>query len=128
MSQRCGTCSTGPRCDRCRQYTAEAVARSRLKSRAAQIISVATPPRPDPWLLPDDDVLDQLAVQVAASGERKVRLTAAERLAAAILILAGRGTVRDVCVRLSLPVIVSEDDLCQISPQNSEKKSVPSAV
>lgn len=44
------------------------------------------------WLLPDDGIIDPVAVEIAAAGTRRVRLTAPERRAAAALILARGGT------------------------------------
>ena len=114
------------RCARCRKRTAEAVAKSRRKRRAKQIISKATDgARVDKTLLADDGLEDEVAVDIAVSGERRVRLTARERLLAAMAILKNGGTVRDVCVRLGLPAIVSED-LCRKTPRkNNGKNSVP---
>jgi len=42
--------------------------------------------------LPDDGIIDPVAVQIAASGTRAVALTPAERLLAAAAILARGGT------------------------------------
>ncbi len=47
---------------------------------------------PHPRLLPDDGIIDPVAVQVAASGTRAVALTPAERQLAAAAILARGGT------------------------------------
>ncbi|MGK5559192.1 hypothetical protein ACSNOI_47105, partial [Actinomadura kijaniata] len=47
---------------------------------------------PSPWLLPDDGIVDYIAVEIAASGHRPVRLTRTERLLAAALILAAGGS------------------------------------
>ena len=52
------------------------------------------------WLLPDDGIIDPVAVEITAAGTRRVRLTAAERGAAAALILARGGTVSDIAARL----------------------------
>lgn len=41
-----------------------------------------------PWVLPDDGIVDDVAVAVAAAGTRKVRLTPAEQRLAAVKILA----------------------------------------
>ena len=62
----------------------------------------ARPPRGDAWLLPDDGIIDPVAVRIAASGERRVALTAPERRAAAEIILAGGGTVATVAGRLCM--------------------------
>jgi hypothetical protein len=62
----------------------------------------ACPPRGDAWMLPDDGIIDPIAVEVAAKGERRVALTAPERRAAAEMILARGGTVRDIAERLCM--------------------------
>ena len=50
------------------------------------------PPATDPWLLPEDGIIDPVAVAVAARGQRRVALTGRERLlAAAAILAAGRG-------------------------------------
>lgn len=55
-----------------------------------------TAPAPPPrgrWLLPDDGIIDVLAVRIAASGTRPVALTWPERqIAAAVILAAGGGT------------------------------------
>lgn len=53
-----------------------------------------------PWLLPDDGIVDPVAVEITAAGTRRVRLTASERGAAAALIVARGGTVKDIAARL----------------------------
>lgn len=62
----------------------------------------ARAPRGDAWMLPDDGIIDPVAVEIAASGERRVRLTAPERRAAAELIVARGGTVRVIAERLCM--------------------------
>jgi hypothetical protein len=52
------------------------------------------------WLLPDDGIIDPVAVEVTAAGTRRVRLTVTERRFAAALILARGGTVNDIAARL----------------------------
>ena len=52
------------------------------------------------WLLPDDGIIDPVAVEIAAAGTRRVRLTGPERRVAAALILARGGTVNDIAARL----------------------------
>jgi hypothetical protein len=52
------------------------------------------------WVLPDDGVIDDLAVEIAASGARPVALTRAERQRAAALILARGGTPYVISERL----------------------------
>jgi hypothetical protein len=58
-----------------------------------------TLPRPR-WTLPDDGIIDQLAIEIAASGARPVALTRPERRLAAALILAAGGTPYVLCKRL----------------------------
>jgi len=62
----------------------------------------ADQPRSDAWMLPDDGIIDRVAVEIAAKGERRVKLTAPERRAAAELILARGGTVNDIAERLCM--------------------------
>lgn len=52
------------------------------------------------WLLPDDGIIDPVAVEIAAAGTRRVRLTLPERRFAAALILARGGTANDISARL----------------------------
>lgn len=52
------------------------------------------------WLLPDDGIVDLIAVEIAAAGTRPVALTRPERSAAAALILARGGTRADIIRRL----------------------------
>jgi hypothetical protein len=59
-------------------------------------------PQGDAWLLPDDGIIDPVAVGIAASGERRVCLTAPERHAAAVLILARGGTTAVIAERLCM--------------------------
>jgi hypothetical protein len=54
------------------------------------------------WLLPEDGIIDPVAVEIAASGTRRVRLTAAERRLAAALILARGGSPNDLARRLCM--------------------------
>jgi hypothetical protein len=56
----------------------------------------------DSWLLPDDGIIDPIAVEIAAKGERPIRLTAPERHAAAEIILARGGTSRIIAERLCM--------------------------
>jgi hypothetical protein len=68
---------------------------------AREVVFLAGPC--DAWLLPEDGVTDYTAVETAADGQRRVRLTMAERVAAASYILVSGGSVRNVCRRLGLP-------------------------
>ena len=54
------------------------------------------------WLLPEDGIIDPVAVEIAARGTRRVRLTARERRAAAALIVARGGTENDIAHRLGM--------------------------
>jgi hypothetical protein len=56
----------------------------------------------DRWLLPEDGIVDDIAVDIAARGERPVRLTPTERRLAAKRILAGGGNVVTVAIRLRI--------------------------
>jgi hypothetical protein len=56
----------------------------------------------DCWLLGSDGIHDPIAIEVAASGERLVRLCPTERLLAACKILARGGSVDDVRTRLGV--------------------------
>jgi hypothetical protein len=57
----------------------------------------------DCWLLPDDGIIDRIAVGIAVNGTRKVCLTWSERFLATERIKANGGTCEDVSERLSLP-------------------------
>ena len=54
------------------------------------------------WLLPDDGIIDPVAVEITAAGTRRVRLTVPERRATAALILARGGGVNDIAARLHI--------------------------
>jgi hypothetical protein len=62
----------------------------------------ACQPPGDAWMLPDDGIIDLVAVEIAAKGERRVALTAPERRAAAEMILARGGTVTVIADRLCM--------------------------
>ncbi len=64
----------------------------------------------DPWLLPDDAVVDDEAVWVASRGERLVKMTRTERLLAATQIIEAGGTVHEVCTYLALPRDLTVDE------------------
>jgi hypothetical protein len=53
-------------------------------------------------LLPDDGIIDPIAVEIAATGQRPVRLTAAERREAAARILAEGGSPWLISRRLKM--------------------------
>lgn len=56
-------------------------------------------------VLPDDQIVDEVAVQVAASGQRPVRLTATERELAAEQIMAGGGGPGVLAERLHMSTL-----------------------
>lgn len=60
-----------------------------------------TLPRPR-WTLPEDGIIDELAIEIAAKGIRPVALTRTERRLAAALILAAGGTPYLVSRRLHI--------------------------
>ena len=60
------------------------------------------PRQHSPWLLPEDGIVDPIAVELTVTGSRRVALTPGERRAAAALILAKGGTVNRVARRLHI--------------------------
>jgi hypothetical protein len=54
------------------------------------------------WVIPEDGIIDALAVKIAASGKRRVRLTRTERRLAAALIIARGGSAYQVHKRLGV--------------------------
>ena len=54
------------------------------------------------WLLPEDGVIDPVAIELAATGERSVALTESERRIAADLIIAAGGTPNLIAKRLHM--------------------------
>ena len=142
MSYHCADCPADGRCKRCRRKDTRRKARRRdghqhdlpkglAQEMAVEVIRLGTMPpadagqadaedadladRIDAWLLPEDGISDGHAVLIAIDGQRHVALTYSERVLAATVILAGRGTAKDVCVHLSLPHEVTEDE-CRNSP------------
>lgn len=136
MATRCKDCPPDGRCLRCQAKHSQAEARRRMTALAREVIELATGDADqDLWLLPDDGLIDQQAVRVAASGERPVMLTWRERERAGAVILARGGTPQEVCKRLSLPVIVrqSREEIWQKSQngpsiQSSDGNSTDYAV
>jgi DNA-binding CsgD family transcriptional regulator len=57
---------------------------------------------PSPWLLPEDGIIDPIAVELAATGARLVALTPAERRLAAVRILAAGCGARQIGDRLGM--------------------------
>jgi hypothetical protein len=68
---------------------------------------------PNPWLIPDDGIVDDVAIEIAVRGRRPVCLTRLERSVAAALILAMGGGTRDLCERLK----VTDKTACQLARQ-----------
>jgi hypothetical protein len=61
------------------------------------------------WLLEEDGIIDETAVQIAASGKRRVRLTQNERIATVKLMLRLGIGVREMCDNLHVhPSVVRE--------------------
>ncbi len=56
----------------------------------------------NPWLLPEDGIVDEIAVELTVRGVRRVPLTPGERRAAAALILASGGSRYRVARRLHI--------------------------
>lgn len=54
------------------------------------------------WLLPEDGIIDPIAIDLAARGIRPVALTPAERRIAAAFILATGGTPTTIAKRLHM--------------------------
>lgn len=59
-------------------------------------------PTQSDWAIDSDGIVDDVAVSVAANGERLVRLSPTERLAAARLIVLAGGGVRELRARLGI--------------------------
>lgn len=59
-------------------------------------------PTQSDWCITSDGIVDDVAVCIAASGERLVRLTPTEQLSAARLILESGGDVHDLQARLGI--------------------------
>ncbi|KAB2347247.1 hypothetical protein [Actinomadura rudentiformis] len=57
---------------------------------------------PAPWVLPEDGIVDPIAVEIAAAGTRRVALTATERLLAAARILAAGHHQTEMARRLGV--------------------------
>lgn len=53
-----------------------------------------------PPVLPEDGIVDELAIEIAAAGTRRVALTPTERVLAAARVLDAGGTRNDVAERL----------------------------
>ena len=68
---------------------------------------------PNPWLIPDDGIVDEVAIETAVRGRRPVRLTRLERACAAALILATGGSTDDLVRQLR----VSKPTACALARQ-----------
>lgn len=68
---------------------------------------------PNPLLIPDDGIVDDVAIELAVRGRRPVALTRLERSVAAALILATGGSTGDLCQRLR----VSKPTACRLARQ-----------
>ncbi|QKG27301.1 hypothetical protein [Actinomadura verrucosospora] len=60
----------------------------------------AAGPGHGPLVLPEDGIVDPIAIEIAASGARPVALTQTERVLAAARILAAGGSRNDIATRL----------------------------
>ncbi len=74
-----------------------------------------TPPRPR-WTLPDDGIIDELAIDIAARGIRPVALTRTERRLAAALILAAGGTPYLISKRLHVSCQTAHALAAELAP------------
>ncbi|HEY1914684.1 MAG TPA: hypothetical protein VGH27_03825 [Streptosporangiaceae bacterium] len=72
-------------------------------------------PRPQ-WTLPDDGIIDDLAVEIAARGIRPVALTRPERRLAAALILAAGGTPYQLVKRLHVSCQTAHALAAELTP------------
>ena len=73
--------------------------------------------------LPEDGIIDPFAVEIAASGSRRVRLTRAERQAAAATILASGGSPHLIATRLHVSATTARNlanDCANFSPGATE--------
>jgi hypothetical protein len=77
--------------------------------------------RPHALTLPDDGIIDPVAVEIAARGIRPVALTPAERQLAATRILARGGTLSQVSRRLH----VSGTTALTLSAQGILRQATP---
>lgn len=79
----------------------------------------------DPMLLPDDGIHDGHAIDIVVNGRRPERLTQAERVEAATEMIRRGADAKQVCVNLSLTVVITETE-CQNSPIKSVRKYLSS--
>jgi hypothetical protein len=69
----------------------------------------------DLWLLPEDGIIDPVAVEIAATGKRPVRLTASERREAAAMILAEGGSPWLISKRLKISTSIARTLAAEIA-------------
>lgn len=74
-----------------------------------------TPPRTR-WTLPEDGIIDELAIELAARGIRPVALTRTERRIAAALILAAGGTPYLITKRLHVSCQTAHALAAELTP------------
>lgn len=72
------------------------------------------------WVIPEDGIIDAFAVQIAASGQRRVRLTRMERRLAAALILARGGSAYQVHKRLGVSSATARALVTSLTPNPAE--------
>jgi hypothetical protein len=105
--------SRAGQCSKCQRQRSRDDAKHYARIKARKVMALVPGEGQDDWLLPDDGIVDEVAVNVAAHGIRKVRLTAKERLLAATEIMFWGGSNLDVITRLQLPV--QQDSLVLVS-------------
>jgi hypothetical protein len=79
----------------------------------------------DPMLLPDDGIRDGHAIDIVIHGRRRERLTYTERIEAATEMIRRGANAKEVCLNLSLPVVITEAE-CKKSPIKSVRKYLSS--
>ena len=93
MPYRCANCPPKGACDGCRRrrrQRAQAITNGDTSDKAGR------KPAASKHVLPDDGIIDHIAVAVAVSGSRRVRLTRQERELAARHIVAAGGGIEDL--------------------------------
>ena len=82
---------------------------------------------PTRWVLPEDGIVDEIAVAIAAAGTRPVALTRTERWLAAGRILAAGGTPFLICKRLHVSVATTALAMAAAINAGYGPDSVPAA-
>ncbi|REE96647.1 hypothetical protein [Thermomonospora umbrina] len=77
------------------------------------------------WLLPEDGIVDEIAVEVAAAGTRQVALTRTERELAAARILAAGGNATDIARRLFISYASAKALAARIAQENAAEAASP---